>query len=221
MVFQGNWVTDEANNAALFADLGSSPSTMEAARMADYLGCTPGFNEEVADAEQAYVQATLGPETTPVWVSLPEKYWEPDWRRRVNAGEMKKPVVLLKKALYGHRDSGSIWERHCDAHLKVVGFQALIDLGWRGTYWRQQYSLFLVVYVDDFKMAGPTEHLAKGWDLIQKPTKTTPGLVLGTVSDVDGSRYLGCKHRRQERVIKGRKVMTMTYDMHGLSLIHI
>ena len=183
--------------------------------MADFLGCTPGFDEQVADAEQAYVQASLGPETTPVWVSLPEEYWEPDWRAEVDAGRMRKPVVLLRKALYGHPDSGSIWERHCDGHLHSVGFKPLNDKGWPGAYWHEQYSLFLVVYVNDFKLAGPKEHLKTGWELIRNPTKTTPGFVIGEVANVDGSRYLGCKHKKQAKVIQGRIVMTMTYDMQG------
>ena len=34
-VFQGNHVRDQDGNWALFADLGSSPATMEAARAAD------------------------------------------------------------------------------------------------------------------------------------------------------------------------------------------
>ena len=57
--------------AALFQDLGSSPATPEASRACDAYGREPGMHTEVADAEQAYVQATL--KGVPSWVSLPEE----------------------------------------------------------------------------------------------------------------------------------------------------
>eukprot|EP00972_Heterocapsa_arctica_P091382 13483478-Heterocapsa_arctica.AAC.1 len=34
---------------------------------------------------------------------------------------MRRPVVQLKKALYGHPDSGTFWEKHCDKHVCDVG----------------------------------------------------------------------------------------------------
>ena len=59
--------------AALFQDLGSSPATLEAARACDAFGCIPGHDTEIADAEQAYVQAEL--KGVPSWVCIP-----PEWR---------------------------------------------------------------------------------------------------------------------------------------------
>jgi len=49
-----------ARKAALFVDMWLSPTRMEASRIADFVGCTKGFDEEVADAEMAYVQAPPG-----------------------------------------------------------------------------------------------------------------------------------------------------------------
>ena len=214
VVFQGNRVYDEAHEIALFADLGSSPSTMEASRVADFIGCTPGYDEQLADAEQAYVQAPLGPDTIPVWATLPYERLPKSGQEMVDKGIIKKPVVLLRKALYGHPDSGTIWETHCDRHLLAAGFESLNDKGWPGTYFHRQLSLFLVVYVDDFKMSGPSQNLEKGWALITSPTSTTPGLVIGDVTPAHNSRYLGCKHRREAKRLKdGRTVMTMSYDM--------
>ena len=31
-------------------------------------------------------------------------------------------VVLLRIALYGHPDSGGLWEQYCEAMLLLVGF---------------------------------------------------------------------------------------------------
>ena len=52
-VFEGNYVKDEVGNWAIFQDLGSSPSTMEAARAADAYGCLPVHTSQQSDAEQA------------------------------------------------------------------------------------------------------------------------------------------------------------------------
>ncbi|MCP4191077.1 MAG: hypothetical protein GY768_10670, partial [Planctomycetaceae bacterium] len=69
VVFQGNRVKNQDYQAAIFQDLGSAPATMDAARAADCYGCAPGNTIEVADGEQAYIQADL--RGTPCWISLP------------------------------------------------------------------------------------------------------------------------------------------------------
>ena len=59
-----------------------------------------------------------------------------------------------------------MWEQHCDSHLKTVGFDPVPS--WSSTYFHKDLGLFLVVYVDDFKMSGPSGNLEKGWSLISK-----------------------------------------------------
>ena len=39
---------------------------------------------------------------------------------------------------------------------------------WPACYVHPQLRLMLVVYVDDFKLAGPKEKLAAGWALLRK-----------------------------------------------------
>jgi hypothetical protein len=90
----------------------------------------------------------------------------------------------LVLALYGHPDSGGYWERHCHKHLTSVGFAEIAE--WRSCYVHPKLGLFLVVYVDDFKMAGPTKNLSQGWSLIRKGVKTDDPQPLG--------KYLGCSH---------------------------
>ena len=72
-VFQGNRVVDQNYGAAMFQDLGSAPATMEASKAADFYGCVPGNDIQVADAEQAYVQAPM--KGTPTWVALPREHY--------------------------------------------------------------------------------------------------------------------------------------------------
>ena len=83
-----------------------------------------------ADAEQAYVQAVLtGTET---WVCLPpEARIGPAWANC----QLKRPVVRLRLALYGHPDAGGFWEEQCDKAVKACGFIDFKDEGWRSTYW--------------------------------------------------------------------------------------
>ena len=59
--------------AALFQDLGNSPTTFDAFRWADYYGCLPGNDVQMADAIQAYIQAKLS--GIPCWVELPDEAW--------------------------------------------------------------------------------------------------------------------------------------------------
>ena len=44
-VFQGNNVYDENSVTALFAELGSSPASMEAAKILDAFGSPPGYRK--------------------------------------------------------------------------------------------------------------------------------------------------------------------------------
>ncbi len=107
----------------------------------------------IADAVQAYIQVRL--KGNKRCFVLP-----PD-RRPPGAAGMKKPVVELLQALYVHPDSGSFWEEHCDNYCKEAGFEPLgIESPSTNTY--VALRLFLVVYVDDFKLSGPAENLAKG-----------------------------------------------------------
>ena len=126
-VFEGNFVKDEQGDWAIFQDLGSCPATMEAARAGDAYGCMPGHTVEQSDAEQAYTQAELvGVET---WVRLPRDQWPQAW----HDAKMVDPVVPLILALYGHPDSGSHWERHCEAKLQEADYQPIPN--WRSCFW--------------------------------------------------------------------------------------
>ena len=101
------------------------------------------------------------------------------------------PSCRLRLALYGHPDSGGHWERHCESHLKKVGFEAIRD--WRSVFWHRELATLLVVYVDDFKLAGPEGNLPKAWDLIRSGVRTENPGPLG--------KYLGCEHQFGEVLV--------------------
>ena len=91
---------------------------MEAGEACDACGSIQYKDVEQADAEQAYVQADLLGNTT--WVSLPEEARPSEWK-----GKKHRPVVILKKALYGHPDSGAFWGKHCGRSLCVEGYEPI------------------------------------------------------------------------------------------------
>jgi len=175
VVFQGNQVKDELGLHAVFADLGSAPVGMSASKMQDLVGLLPGCVEELADAVRAYTQARLS--GTATWVRLPRDQWMRGW-----SDHFVDPVVPLKLALYGHPDSGSRWERHCESQLCTVGFVPIPS--WPGIFTHNKLKILLTVYVDDFKVAGLASHVKEAWRLIGSVAQIEPPTPLG--------RYLGC-----------------------------
>lgn len=84
---------------------------------------------------------------------------------------------------------------------------------WQSCYFHDQLRLFLVVYVDDFKMSGPTENMAQGWELLRKASDNTPGIEMDDPKPV--GRYLGCEHvvSKRKSPITGKIVNSIEYDM--------
>jgi hypothetical protein len=69
--------------------------------------------------------------------------------------------------------------------MKSAGF---VPIGpeWPSCYDNLKLLLTLSIYVDDFKLSGPTHSLAKGWELIRQFIKTDNPTPLG--------KHLGCNH---------------------------
>ena len=84
----------------------------------------------------------------------PWREWTHGWRYQTTGGQGKfnRPVVKLRIALYGHPDSGGLWEQHCESQLKTIGFVMPDPEGWPSVFYHPKLKLLLVVYVDDFKM---------------------------------------------------------------------
>ena len=200
-VLLGNQVKNQNFEAALFQDLGNSPASFESSRWADMYGCLPGHNVQLADAIQAYLQASLT--GVACWVELPDEAWPP-W---IDRKRYRRPVVRLIKALYGHPDAGTMCEKHCDQAVKKLGFVP-IGSNWPSMYYYARLKLLLVVYVDDLKLAGPEGNLVEGWKMLRSLLNIEPETDLGM--------YLGCTLRKGESRLKdGTRVSTMTYDMES------
>ena len=194
-MFQGNRVSDENNDHAIFSELGSSPASMEAGKIIDVFGSQPGYSKQQGDAKQAYTQALFdGVET---WVRLPRNRWPKEWEG------MNDPVCPLRLALYGHPDSGGLWERHCQQELEKVGWTAVLPEIWQSVFYHAELDLLLVIYVDDFKMAGPEGNLDKGWETINSVIDMDPAELFG--------RYFGCNHHEQRQVMLSRDDRPFAY----------
>ena len=153
----------------------------------------------------AYTQADFRGPTT--WVGIPSAQWPSSWYDSKGNAKFRQPVCKLLKALYGHPDSGGIWEQHCDSHLRKVGFVEIPS--WRSVYFHDKLSVLLVVYVDDFKMAGPKNGIEEAWRLIREKIKVEDPTPYGL--------FLGCKHEIGEVTLgkNGPKVRTMTYNVES------
>ena len=117
----------------------------------------------------------------------------------------RRPVVLCTHAIYGHPDAGASWEVYCDEAVKRQGFEPMGE-NWPSVYFHKKLKLLLAIYVDDLKMAGPTQNLKEGWSLLRQAIEIEP--------EVDSGLYLGCEiHYGSEKMSDGHEVRTVTYDM--------
>eukprot|EP00972_Heterocapsa_arctica_P112592 16432675-Heterocapsa_arctica.AAC.1 len=75
--------------------------------------------------------------------------------------------------------------QNIDTPVRKVGFRSVSE-EWPSCYVHDKFKLHLVIYVDDFKLAGPTCNLKKGWSLLMEGLTIEPPTPVGV--------YLGCGH---------------------------
>ena len=73
--------------------------------------------------------------------------------RHIWVNRFRRPAVPVIMALYGHADAGGIWEEQCEGKFMSIGFKRLAE-EWPGVFWHEETTSLLIVYVDDFKLAG-------------------------------------------------------------------
>ena len=199
----GNQVKNQHWEATFFQDLGNPPVTFKDSRWADFYGCIPGHNVKLADAIQAYIQGGLR-----------------DLLVGSNSLKMHGPMISIPGSSEGRQcdlskhfmatlmRAGTMWEQHCDTHVREVGFMPVGE-EWPSMYYHKELKLLLVIYVDDLKLAGPSQNLTKGWGLLRSKMRLEPETDLGLC--------LGCLFSKgTNRLHDGTEVTTMTYNMEGL-----
>ena len=140
------------------------------------------YSKSQADAKSAYTQALF--EGVPTWIRLPRNRWPKEWQKRY-----QDPIVPLLLALYGHPDSGGLWEKHFEKRIAKNGWKPVLKEMWQSIFYHPKLDLLLTFYVDDLKMAGPTENIKKGWESIQSVVVIDDPEPFG--------RYFGCEHREE------------------------
>ena len=78
--------------------------------------------------------------------------------------------------------------------LGKVGFQLVFPAAGPSVFFHPTLKLLLAVYVDDFKMSGPTDSMKKGWELISSKIDMDSPTPMG--------RYLGCEHQSQSSPLR-------------------
>ena len=96
---------------------------------------------------------------------------------------------------------------HSDELVKKQNFVAY-GPEWPPVYFHAELQLMLSIYVDDFKLAGPKENLAKGWALLKEVIELDEPELAGL--------YLGCQqHKKENANPEGKKRTCMIYDMEA------
>ena len=133
----------------------------------------------VADATRAFLQADLDTQFD-TWVVLPEELWLPGWGQQYT-----KPVVQLKKALYGHPQASAFWERHLRRilidHLKMNPVE-----GHPSVFHHPGWQILVVIYVDDLFCAGPLKSQDTFWSMLREH------VMLDDVEEI--AQFLGRNH---------------------------
>ncbi len=75
--------------------------------------------------------------------------------------------------------------------------------------------MFLIVYVDDMKLAGPAEHMALMWEKLGKgiQLEKPKGDGIDKVTGVHTHTFLGCEHTTYDKVVAGKTVRCMKWDV--------
>ena len=106
VVFRGHDAEDQKWGVAVFQEMASTPTTVEASRYCDFLSTLPGKPVEGRDVQQAHLQVPM--EGSPTYICLPKELWTGTMHQK------RCPVVFWGKALYAHKNAGFFWMKFCD-----------------------------------------------------------------------------------------------------------
>ena len=154
VVVEGCDIKTSSGDWATFAELGSVPSSMCAARIAMSMYAVDKDSDLLqSDCVRAYIQADMrGP---PTFVRLPKHMQPKEWFHADGTPKYKDPVVRLLKALYGHPLAGDYW---ADKLAGVLGDHGYVrDEAWPGVFVKNAGTnkvTMIIVYVDDILFAG-------------------------------------------------------------------
>ena len=127
-VFQGFYVLTGDGTLAcmIYQEAGATPSNMATAHCAMGVGALKGSTVTTADAKKAFIQLDMDVPGRPrTWVRLPKFLWPKSWYHADGSPKYQDPVCILKKSLYGHAESGPIWDKKMKKCAAKCGFISL------------------------------------------------------------------------------------------------
>ncbi len=127
-VFQGNDTRTKAGKSPIrcFKDTANTPASLLAIRCGLAAATLRRLMASVRDAGQAFLQADIddGPNVVTL-AELSNIGWPIEWYddKLRKYQKCRRPVAVLRRALYGHPRSGFLWE------AKLIG--VAYELGWK------------------------------------------------------------------------------------------
>ena len=121
------------------------------------------------------------------WVALPRNRRPRDENGKSLWDHIDTPCVPLIRNLYGHKLAGLLWQKYSELKIMKMGFGKVVD--WECLYFHRIWKVFLSVYVDDLKAAGPATSLKLMWTELKKHLDIDPPKKM-----ID-NQYLGCSQR--------------------------
>ena len=106
------------------------------------------------------------------------------------------PGVQARKGVVRTQELRCVPGKYCTAQCLAAGVVPISD-NWPCAYWNETAQQFLIVYVDDMKLAGPTHFMVQAWDALgrgitlEQPRGNTPNVMT----------FLGCEQRLVEREV--------------------
>ena len=183
IVFRGDAVRDEDNQAAVFDEIAASaPTSLARLNLVSAYGLLDGNQTTTSDCVRAYVQSVLS-SSQPPFVLLPSELIPP------HARHIGQPCASLVTS--SHLLASASWQNYL---AKVLSKQ----LG--GTEFEKlpscchfpRYGLSMAVYVDDLTLSGPKRNHNEFWSVLRKhvqledPAPLAKVLGRGHVSIGDG-----------------------------------
>ena len=161
IVFRGDAVRDEENQAAVFDDISASaPSSLAGLNFVVAFGLLEGNSCSTSDCIKAYVQSLLD-SSCPTYVLLPPELVPKAFRH------IHQPVAPLIKSLYGHPLASASWQNHLLQVLtEKLGGRELEQQP--SCYYFEKFGLAMSVYVDDLTVSGPTQNHNKFWQMLRE-----------------------------------------------------
>ena len=106
---------------------------------------------------------------------------------------MRDPVFQLVKARYGHPESGGHWEAHAHKFLTEEGWILVEPNAWRSVYYHKKLEVIMILYVDDFRLSGPSQNMKEAWATVTRHVK---------ISEPEGSgKFLGCSRKCFSKIL--------------------